>query len=346
MKTKIVQLMFIVMSLMLIAAGCGGASDGASGKGQKDQGTSGENGSTSMKVTIAGGSAGGSWSVIGEGIGETVKRSYPGSTFTYQPGQDGANVITVTRGEVPFGIVTFPAAKWAYEGKVPYDSKIENVRVVAYLHSMPYHFVVRKDAGIDSIEQIGEENLPFVASVNTKNSPMEITNQIVFDSYGTSYEEIEQNGGEIHFQAISKSTSLMRDNKIDALLSPLPTPASYLSELNSSKPIKLLSLSDKAIKDLEDQVGAIPTTIKAGTYEFVKKDVPTAAVSTVLITSADVPDEKVYKLTKAVYEHLDFLHSVHNSFKDMTKETMANLEGVPFHPGAAKFYKEVGIMEE
>lgn len=333
---KIVKGLAILSTSIMLLAGCGGEKTANSKEQAKEEG---------MKVTIAGGSAGGLWSTIGEGIGETIKRSHPDTTFTYQPGQDGANIITVTSGQADFGIVSGSAAKWAFNGEGPYPNKIDKVRTVAFLHPMPYHFAVSEDSGIKSIEQIVEEKLPITVAVNTKDSPMEITNRIVFNSYGTSYEEIEKNGGKIQFIAPSKSNEQIQDNKMDGTISPLPAPAGSLVELNTSKPMKLLSLSDKSIKQLEKEVEAKPYVIKAGIYPFAKKDISTVSIDTILVTSSDVSDEMVYNVTKAMYENLDYLYTVHKSFESVTKETIANVTGAPLHPGAEKFYKEVGILK-
>lgn len=298
-----------------------------------------------VRITLAGGSAGGLWSVVGEGIGDVIKKDYPGSTFSYQPGQDGANIITVTTGQAEFGMVSAPAAKWAYEGKTPYRSKIEKIRTVAYLHSMPYHFVVSKDSGIDSIEQIVQKHMPLRVAVNTKGSPMEISNRYVLESYGTSYDQIEKDGGKIQFTSITSANGQIKDNKLDGSMSPLPLPAGSLIELAISKDIKLLPIRPQTVEFLKNQIGAKPVVIKAGTYSFVDKDVPTFYIDTILIASADTPDETVYKVVKAIYGHLHDLYQVHNSFKGMTKETMADVNAAPLHPGALKFYKEIGAIK-
>jgi TRAP transporter TAXI family solute receptor len=339
MKKFVKGFAVLATSLMLLA-GCGAGAETETSSSEPK-----ESKESAMKVTIAGGSAGGLWSTIGEGIGETIKKTFPGTTFTYQPGQDGANILTVTSGQADFGIVSASAAKWAINGEAPYPSKIDKVRTVAFLHPMPYTFVVTEDSGIESIEQIVDKKMPVVLSVNTKDSPMEISNRVVFDSYGTSYEEIEKNGGKIQFIAPSKSNDQIKDNKMDGTISPLPTPAGSLMELHSSKPIKLLPLSDSAIKQLEKEVEAKPYVIESGTYDFTKEDVKTVSIDTILMTSADVSDEVVYNLTKAMYENLDYLYTVHKSFEAVTKETIANVTGAPLHPGAEKFYKEVGILK-
>lgn len=339
MKKRIYLGTVVLLSSLMFLTGCGVNFGKESSKSKVYAGGS------KMRVTIAGGSAGGLWSTIGEGLGETIKRSYPDVTFSYQPGQDGANIITVITGQADFGIVSSSAAKWAYEGQKPYPKKEDKVRTVAFLHAMPYHCVVKEDSGIQSIEQIAKEKTPFEVAVNTKNSPMEISNRVVLNSYGTSYEQIVNNGGKIQYLAPSKANDQIKDKKLDGLLSPLPAPAGSLVELNTSCQIKLLPLSDLAIKAMEEKLDAKPYTIKAGSYPFVKEDISTASIDTILITSADIPEEVVYKLTKAMYEQLDYLYTVHNSFKAITKETIADVTGAPLHPGAEKFYKEVGILK-
>ena len=334
---KLVKGIAILSTSIMLLAGCGGE--------KTEKSTAQANDNAAMKVTIAGGSAGGLWSTIGEGIGETIKRTNPDTTFTYQPGQDGANIMTVLSGQADFGIVSAAAAKWAYNGENPYPKKMDKVRTVAFLHPMPYHFSVSEDSGINSIEQIVEEKLPAILAVNTKDSPMEISNRIVFDAYGSSYEEIEKNGGKIQYTAVSKANDQIKDNKMDGSVSPLPTPAGNLMELNSSKPMKVLPLSENAIKHLEKELQAKPYTIKAGTYPFVKEDIPTVSIDTILVTSADASEEMVYNVTKAMYENLDYLYTVHKSFEAMTAETIADVTGAPLHPGAEKFYKEVGILK-
>ncbi|OMP67206.1 TAXI family TRAP transporter solute-binding subunit [Domibacillus epiphyticus] len=337
MKKRFLQSMIALMSSAVFLAGCGNTAE----EGTQESST----GDGNLKVTIAGGSAGGLWSTIGEGIGETIKRTHEGATFTYQPGQDGANIITVDSNQADFGIVSSAAVKWAYEGEKPYPKKVEKLRTVAFLHAMPYHFIVSESSGIESIEQITKEKIPFIASVNTKDSPMEMSNRIVLESYGTSYEDIQKNGGKIQFIAPSKSNDQIKDKKLDGTISPLPTPAGNLVELSTNTPIKLLPISEEAVKEAEEKLAAKPYTIKAGTYPFVKEDVPTFAIDTVLVSSTDVSEEVVYEVTKSMYEQLDYLYSVHQSFKDITKETITDLTGAPLHPGAEKFYKEVGILK-
>jgi TRAP transporter TAXI family solute receptor len=347
MKKKFAKLMFILLTALILLVGCNsntgvGNQENSNNDSKKETNKSDD---TPLKVTIAGGAAGAIWSIIGEGIGGAIEKNNPGTTFTYQPGQDGANVITVTSGQADFGLVSAPSAKWAAEGHPPYKQKDDKVRTVSFLHNLPYHFVVTEESGINSIEQIAKDKMKYVASVNTKDSPFEITSSILFENYGTSYEEIEKNGGKIQFLALNKAYELIKDNKMDGAMSPLPAPTGGLLELNPTKPIKLLPLSDEDIKVLGDRMGAQPYTIKKGLYPFVTEDIPTVTLDTLLITSSDIPEDTVYKVTKAIYENIDYLHTVHKALNDLTPETITNVTGAPLHPGAEKFYKEVGLLK-
>ena len=100
-------------------------------------------------------------------------------------------------------------------------------------------------------------------------------------------------------------------------------------------------------KDLVEKIGApfIPATIPANTYKGQTADVPTAAVVNYLVTHSGVSDETAYQMTKLLFESLPDLVAAHSAGKDIKLETAANGAIVPFHPGAARFYKEKGLIK-
>jgi TRAP transporter TAXI family solute receptor len=88
-----------------------------------------------------------------------------------------------------------------------------------------------------------------------------------------------------------------------------------------------------------------PATIPAGTYEGMSGDTPTAAVPNFLVTAETVPDDVVYQMTKVFYENLDTLKSAHNAAKTIELKNALKGMPVPLHPGAERYYKEVGLIK-
>ena len=107
-----------------------------------------------LKVTMAGYSVGGASAVVGESIGQAIKRTIPGSAFTYEPGRSGANEVTVATGKTELGLSHVWTTKAAMNGKEFYKQKFPNLRVITYLHETAVCMLFRKDAGIKSLEEI------------------------------------------------------------------------------------------------------------------------------------------------------------------------------------------------
>src|SRR5699024_10604901 len=109
--------------------------------------------------------------------------------------------------------------------------------------------------------------------------------------------------------------------------------------------MKMISLGEKAIDYLEDTYGMTPYTIEKGSYDFQEEDYKTANTPTILITNEDVDEEVVYQITKSIYNQLDYLQDVHNGFKEVNDETIAEVGKIPLHPGAERFLEEEGLLE-
>ncbi|WP_017729141.1 TAXI family TRAP transporter solute-binding subunit [Halalkalibacterium ligniniphilum] len=298
----------------------------------------------SMQITIAGASAGGLWSAVGEGIGQAISRDNPGTNFTYQPGQLGPNVITVSSGRTNYGMEALPSLVLAERGEEPFESEITNLRAISVLFVSPYQFMVTKESGITAIEDIKSKEIGTTMTVHTKDSPLEILNRVIFDAYEFSYKDITRYGGEIVYLPSSQAVDMVRDGKMHAQAAPMPSPASIYTELSMSKDITILALNEKAIKKAEEELGVTPYTIPKSDYAFLEEDVKTVGMNTVFFTREDVPEEEVYKITKSFYENLDFLYEMNAVFKDVTDENILDV-GVPLHPGAERFYKEIGLLK-
>jgi len=292
-----------------------------------------------INLTIAGGSIGGAWAAIGEGVAEAIRRSFPGSNIAYEVGQEAANIALVGINRIELGVAHSGLVRMAMDGEGPFSNRaMPNVRAVAVLHEeAAQHFIVRADAGITSFEDIA--NFPFRVNMNTRDSFMEVVAMATLEAYGISYERIESNGGVVDFLPMGPSLDLMRDNRIHSHSNLIQMPSSHVVDASITMDLVLLPMSEEAIERVNAAVGTYRTIIPQGTYSFLTEDLPTVAGTLILLTSADVPDEVIYKVVRSMYENIDFLRTVHASLADFTLESMQRVAPAVLHDGAIRFFE-------
>jgi TRAP transporter TAXI family solute receptor len=315
----------LAVTALLLAAGCA----------QSDPG---------WQMTIAGASFGGAWSAISEAIANQLRREIPGSSFTHEPGQDGANAELVQQGRVQLALVHSTLARAALAGTLPFDHPQPNVRAVALLyHDAAYHFVVAERTGLDSIEAVKARRFPLRIGVHTRGSLMELASRTALEAYGLSYEDIRSHGGNVFYYPLNETYQMMGDGRMDAAATTLQIPSHQTVEASRGLALRLLPLTEEAIRFCNERLGTERTVIPKGTYPFQHEDVPTFAGRVILITSLQVPDDKVYRITRTLYEHLDELRRAHKSLAPLTLQRLPEVGGVPLHPGAERFYREAGV---
>ena len=106
----------------------------------------------------------------------------------------------------------------------------------------------------------------------------------------------------------------------------------------------LFSLDDEVIEKLVSESGFSAYTIPAGTYEGQDEDIKTVALPIVIFTTEDADEEMIYNFTKSVYENKQYFEGVHSSFAEFDPEIMHEGTAIELHPGAERFYKEIGLM--
>jgi hypothetical protein len=150
----------------------------------------------------------------------------------------------------------------------------------------------------------------------------------------------------INHVSYADAVSLMKDGHVEGYLLGTTIPASSIMDLAASKKIRLLSLPDDKIKELQKiNAGYLKRIIPAGTYTGVNYDVNGVGYFTHLVISAKLPEPLVYKITKVLTENVDRLGDVVKDMKGVTAKDLALDIGVPFHPGALKYYKEKGVIK-
>ncbi|MDX9938663.1 MAG: TAXI family TRAP transporter solute-binding subunit [Sphaerochaetaceae bacterium] len=302
------------------------------------------------------GGMGGGWYTQAGGMAAIVKNSVDEITIKVIPGGGTVNPAKVDAGQDNFGWGVGYVDKAAYNGIAPlFDKEYKNIRGLAGNFSVDfYHFLAAKNTGITTIDQLvakvkaGEKvNL---AGPMVGTSERALTGLLFENYYGISYEQIEKNGGRVIYAAYGDMVNLYKDRHVDYVIACLGLPGSAITEMALSRDSVLLAASDDLVKFSASTYGTVALEsgllkVPAGTYTGMTADVQAIGHSTEIIAGATMPDIVAYNFVKALMENIDDVKALNPSFqKYFSKEGAVNTM-VPLHPGAEKYYREIGVLK-
>jgi uncharacterized protein len=296
-------------------------------------------------LTITTGAQGGSWYPIGGAIADAMNKEIEDINVSSVPGGGTSNPKAVVGGKADIGFSYNSTLVSAENGTDPYDEKLEGLRAVAKIYDMAWHVITPADSGITSFNDIAESEMKVNWAPNKKGTGDEWIANKVIEEYGFSYEDIESWGGKINFVSISDGLSLLRDGHINLYSAHTLPPQSSFIEATMAVDSNFLSIDDDIIKSLNDKHGLVEVVIPAGTYEGQNQDVKTVTMPMIVFTREDVSEDVIYNLTKLLHEQSEKLSTVHQVFTNYNVETAWKDTGVDLHPGAEKYYKEIGVMD-
>jgi len=300
-----------------------------------------------LKLNLIGATLGGGgvWDLIAAGIAETITQKLTGSTITSIPGEGVANVVSVHNDEAELGLTHSSVAAAALRGIDPYTEAITDVRAITGLYGSGLQFIARQDLPVASIQTMIEQKLKIKLAVGNPGSTGELATRRMLQEYGATYADIEAWGGKIYYKDMSEAADMLGDGLIDAFTLLTIAPAGPVREVAASHAVRMLPVDPAIIAAMVEKYGYMGFTIAKDAYAFLANDIPSFGSQVIIITTDRMPEADAYRITKALVENLDYLHSVHNNLKELTPEKMANGTGVALHPGAEKYYREIGAVK-
>jgi len=291
-----------------------------------------------QQVTMMTGPQGGSWVPLGGALKNMWEQAVPGLQIQATPGAGIANIRGVDEGKAQIGFANSSTTVDGIEGRAPYPKKVTKVCQVANLYPQYFQVAALADANINSFADLKGKSVV----TQPKGNTAEILTETVLKLNGMSYQSLSK----ANFQAsYTDAVSMMKDGHAQVMTLGTTAPASAVMDLASARDIKLVPVDEKTMAELQKQnPGYIRRVIKAGTYPKQDKDVPVIGYSTHIVAACDLPEETVYRMTKAMAQNVDTMAAVVKPITGLTPKDMAIDIGVPFHKGAAKFYKESGVM--
>lgn len=252
-----------------------------------------------------------------------------------------SNLEAVHKGELEMGVVQSDMLYQAVTGTGVFaDAGVDKkLRILFSLHSEPFTVVARKDSKINSFDDLKGKRV----SIGAPGSGMRATMEELMTKKGWT----KKSFGAVVDVKSNDVTAALCGNKIDAVIYAGGHPNGTIQQLTSACDTKLVNVTGQMIDDLiANNPYYTPAIIPGGMYNGNPKPTKTFGVKAVLVASEDMSDAVAYEVTKAVFERLDDFKTLHPVFATLDAQHMVHdTEVAPFHPGAAKYFRERGFIK-
>ncbi|MXU64556.1 TAXI family TRAP transporter solute-binding subunit [Oceanomicrobium pacificus] len=293
-------------------------------------------------ITIGTGGQTGVYFVVGQSICRLVNRGTAEHGLKCTAPSTGgsiANINAIKAGDQDMGVAQSDWQFHAYNGSSQFEGdKFDKLRAVFSVHGEPFTVVARADAGISSFDDLKGKRV----NVGNPGSGQRATMEVVLDALGWSMDDFSL-ASELK---PAEQSAALGDNKVDAIIYTVGHPNGSIQEATTTVDATLVPVTGAAIDTLvADNPYYATATIPGGMYKGSDEDVQTFGVKATFVTSADVDEEVVYQVVKAVFDNFDRFKRLHPAFENLKEEEMiADGLSAPLHPGAEKYYKERGWM--
>jgi len=290
---------------------------------------------------ISTGGTGGTYYPLGGILAQALTEKVPEVVTTAQAGQASvANCNLIRDKQIESAFVQSNVAYNAYAGLEQFkDKPAKNLRFIASLYPETIQIVARADSGIKTVKDIkGKRLVP-----GDRGSGTEVDTLNVLGVYGFTYKDFAG----VDWLSFSGAAQRLQDKQADVTFTTAGWPTAAIQELAISAKIMLVPIDEAKIKELTNKYPFYSRIIiPKGTYKDQEKDVATITTMAQWVVGAEVPDEVVYKITKALWESgAAKMAQAHAQGKNVQIKTALDGMAVPLHPGAEKYYKEAGVIK-
>lgn len=293
-------------------------------------------------ITIGTGGQTGVYFVVGQSICRLVNRDSAKTGLKCTAPSTGgsiANINAIKAGDMDMGVAQSDWQYHAYNGTAKFEGdKFDKERAVFSVHAEPFNVIARNDAGIKTFDDLKGKRV----NVGNPGSGQLATMEVVLAAKGWTMGDFTL-ASELK---PAEQAAALGDNKVDAIIYTVGNPNGSIQEAVSTVDAHLVPVTGPEIdKLISENPYYAKAVIPGGMYPGTPDDVETFGVKATFVTSADVPDEVVYEVVKAVFDNFDRFKKLHPAFESLKEEEMIK-DGLsaPLHPGAVKYYKERGWM--
>ncbi len=301
-----------------------------------------------VNLKLAAHKIGSGWFVMAGIMADTFQRALPpGSTVDALPYSGGiGNPKLLAKKKVDLGFAFPMTANWAWNGVYRYDKKIRNIRAIAGgLDSYWFLGAVRANKDINSWREVKSKKIGLRVGTQSKGSLSEFATRQILGEYGITRKDLKSWGGDILMKGFKEMVPALKEGAIDALLMMATPFHPTWTEAAIARPLHFLSIEEDVLVKLRDKYGYTRSVVPKGMFKGLDKNVTTIGFPTLLLVREDISDDVVYIILKTMVQNKEEFRAVYKSFKAFDPKTAWEPEkigGIPLHPGADRFYKEMG----
>ena len=327
----LVSVMALAAIMALALAGCGGGN--ASSSSSSSAATSSAAKSNGLRFVTGGES--GTYYAFGSVIAQHATNDAGVAITPASSGGSQANIQEIEDGTAELGFAQSDVMTYAYQGKNLFEKgAVTNFSVLAPLYQEQVQ-IVTCNPDIKTVADLKGKNV----SIGAAGSGVYFNAIDILGVYGLSEKDITAT-----YQSFADSADSLKDGKIDAAFIVAGAPTTAIVDLSTSKQAYLVALDQEHIDKLvANNPFYSPATIKAGTYKGIDNDVLTVGLDAVIVVSDKVSADDVYKITADIFENAPALLDNHAKYGEISIDKGASATSVPYHPGAAKYFKEKGF---
>ncbi|WP_137128155.1 TAXI family TRAP transporter solute-binding subunit [Roseomonas sp. HF4] len=297
-------------------------------------GSAAAQGQAPQQLTIFTGPQGGSWYAMGGGLARIFQEAGVRASSEVGGGVSNLAVVSAGRGEMGFTMSVVPPA--AAAGQAPFRAPITNLRSIGMIGPNHVHIVVAADSGVQSLADL--RGRPF-ASQPVGNVTTEAF-RLALRAAGMSEEDLQLTRGGQGYGA-----SQMKDRRVVGFTATTLLPSPAFLEVAQSLDVRFLPIDgDLRARMRQLNPGFRDGAIPADTYRGQVAAVPTVVTDQLLFIRADMSDDQAYWIARTMAQNIAKLRAIHVSLANLQLAEFAQTSGMEFHPGAARYWREAGVL--
>ncbi len=290
-------------------------------------------------INVLTGGQSGVYYPVGVALSQIFGKDIPNVRSTAQVTKASAenlNLLQAGRGELAIALGDAVSDAWKGDAEAGFPKKLDKLRGLSGTYNNYIQIVASADSGIKSLADLKGKRV----SVGAAKSGTELNARAIFRGAGMTYADMAK----VEYLGFGESVELMKNRQLDATLQSAGLGVASIRDLSTSIKIVVIPVPADVVAKVGDAAYQ-PAVIPANTYTGQTEAIPTASITNFLVTHSDVSDDMAYRMAKAMFDNIDTLYAAHNAAKAIKRENAIKGMPIPLHPGAEKYYREVGLIK-